>query len=808
MSVDEKALTPYVKRRLADYRKNVPAHVMASKNYPENLKPLFLALIANDHVRAMEIYFVDVLGATRVEGLTGGNPAHAYKFPPPTTADMAIEALSSMRSSWDDWIKAQIDFFSLMEKCTEIYNNIQHSPRDTQYIERARDTLRTEKDTFARIDRDPDSAHVWESYHLPLYTKTIAALSQQIDTVKHNERVALAKAFRAELSHDLKKFQASLDAFAQPARADRTTHARPPEPVPAPPVAASTGTTAPDSPSSSEPESFCDAAMLILEWARATEPFDAHGRKQHIWKWEWSSVEQLFAQLEKAYDPSFYLTGVAAITGTPAEIQRQRDSVVMERQRAAAAALWQCDPELAGRYAEILRTVAKPAGLPKSERRDAMLEEFDRLAKQAAPLASLLPHPPHTTSPHIKWVTKVDAARQLNISGPECIHQGVPNKTVFIDDEDWLIHDMSYSEYETPGAISYDKTNTVHYRHVTRRIILSIARGTVSRILTIHPDFAEFPRDLTPLAIVMTDDFKQCPGSLNAWVQFVEEPIAHSCFVESREVPSLPKSASLSLPTTHRVIEWLNRRMGLLANLADRIPPGHRLESFWRALLVDRDIGKAVAIHEQLEGKKLLPSDVQGFRFLLDCPRYVVALRDFSVFAIHAYDRIKNHRLDASFLRATYLDLSREKERACVQLLDGSPEGRDFAAFVEQTAAQMDGTFRQLIEIAERKATDKQRSSQAADLLAIVMHHADVLRAIMPPKTHSAVTPARVKPPGKIRGRKREYNPLQDERLLDAWKTGAFPKYEDLANEKNMKTGDVVRALQRARARARAKARG
>ncbi len=430
MSVDEKNLTPYVKKRLADYRKNVPAHVMASKNYPDNLKPLFLALIAGNHVRAMEIYFVDVLGATRVVGLMPGNQAYAYKFPPPMTPDVAIETLSEMRASWDEWMKAQIEFFSLMEKCTEIYNNIQHSPRDTHYIERARDELRSEKDTFARIERNPDTAHVWETYRLPLYMKTIAALSQQIETVKQDERVALAKAFRAEITDEIKKAYNAFDGFKQKSKSDQSEQPRPPAPEPASTGSpGETNTSAPsqNSQSENEPESFCDAAMRQLEWTRTAVSLDSRGRKQTAWKWGWPTVEQLFEQLEKAFDPSFYMTGVGSMTGTANEIQQQRDEVVMTMQRKAAAALWKCGAELADRYAEILRTVEKPAGLPKVERRDVFLEEFDRLKKQSdRPARHRQPVPPE---------------------------QYKPGKTLFLEKDEWtIIAPLAYGEYQTPAS--------------------------------------------------------------------------------------------------------------------------------------------------------------------------------------------------------------------------------------------------------------------------------------------------------------------------------------------------------------------
>ena len=81
------------------------------------------------------------------------------------------------------------------------------------------------------------------------------------------------------------------------------------------------------------------------------------------------------------------------------------------------------------------------------------------------------------------------------------------------------------------------------------------------------------------------------------------------------------------------------------------------------------------------------------------------------------------------------------------------------------------------------------------------------------PREHrnKANASARVKKPRK-RGRKRTYNRADDKKLLMVWRDGKanghFSKYADLAQEKGMKLGDVVRALQRARAVERAIMRG
>ena len=124
--------------------------------------------------------------------------------------------------------------------------------------------------------------------------------------------------------------------------------------------------------------SFCGKAMEILDWACTGSG-----------KWEWpidrltgSSnagwVSSFFYELEKAFDPAFYAHKQRKADESDYDYQKRVDVELMTRQRDLAAALWECDPELAGRYAEILRIVEKPAGLPNVDKRVAFLQEIER----------------------------------------------------------------------------------------------------------------------------------------------------------------------------------------------------------------------------------------------------------------------------------------------------------------------------------------------------------------------------------------------------------------------------------------------
>ena len=81
------------------------------------------------------------------------------------------------------------------------------------------------------------------------------------------------------------------------------------------------------------------------------------------------------------------------------------------------------------------------------------------------------------------------------------------------------------------------------------------------------------------------------------------------------------------------------------------------------------------------------------------------------------------------------------------------------------------------------------------------------LQAAMSNNQSGSKTLPPAKKPRK-RGRKRQYDPAADKRLLIGWRSGGFKRYEDYARARGMKTGDLVRALQRARAVERAKRRG
>lgn len=92
---------------------------------------------------------------------------------------------------------------------------------------------------------------------------------------------------------------------------------------------------------------------------------------------DWPTVNKLLYDLEKSFDPSFYDTGVGQMTGaSQADIQNKVDVILATRQAKLARALWECDSGLAQRYAEVLRTTEKPAGLSDVEKRTAFLQEI------------------------------------------------------------------------------------------------------------------------------------------------------------------------------------------------------------------------------------------------------------------------------------------------------------------------------------------------------------------------------------------------------------------------------------------------
>lgn len=120
-------------------------------------------------------------------------------------------------------------------------------------------------------------------------------------------------------------------------------------------------------------------ALRILEWALAvTEgplvwPISKHtGDTDETW------VSNVFTKLEHVFFPDFDpMEGSAAKDEYDIQLECDRNTAAM--QRDVAAILWRSDPNLADRYADVLRKVTKPAGLSQVEKRDAFLDEIERL---------------------------------------------------------------------------------------------------------------------------------------------------------------------------------------------------------------------------------------------------------------------------------------------------------------------------------------------------------------------------------------------------------------------------------------------
>jgi hypothetical protein len=93
---------------------------------------------------------------------------------------------------------------------------------------------------------------------------------------------------------------------------------------------------------------------------------------------DWRALEKHFYNLEMAFDPSFYNTGVGEMTGSPDDIQIKRDAIIASRQTKMAQALFALNPTLANQHADVLRNIKAPPGLPDTEKRTPFLREIER----------------------------------------------------------------------------------------------------------------------------------------------------------------------------------------------------------------------------------------------------------------------------------------------------------------------------------------------------------------------------------------------------------------------------------------------
>jgi hypothetical protein len=107
---------------------------------------------------------------------------------------------------------------------------------------------------------------------------------------------------------------------------------------------------------------------------------------------DWRALEKHFYNLEMAFDPSFYNTGVGEMTGSPDDIQIKRDAIIASRQTKMAQALFALNPTRANQHADALRTIPAPPGSAPVEKRTPFLREIERLESRAgASSTSALP---------------------------------------------------------------------------------------------------------------------------------------------------------------------------------------------------------------------------------------------------------------------------------------------------------------------------------------------------------------------------------------------------------------------------------